>query len=164
VLYPLSYGGPALLDQQATRVSAARCITLRGVNATARVLVVDDDAVIRRLIRVNLELEGFEVIEAVDGQACLDAVGEVAPSVIVLDVAMPRLDGLSTVARLRADPAASDVKIVIVSARAQQADVRRGLDAGADVYLTKPFDPDVLIRTVRDLAQTRPDADQPATT
>jgi DNA-binding response OmpR family regulator len=77
---------------------------------------------------------------------------------------MPRLDGLSTVARLRADPATSDVKIVIVSARAQQADVRRGLDAGADVYLTKPFDPDVLIRTVRDLAQTRPDADQRATT
>ena len=115
-------------------------------------LVVDDDDVIRRLITVNLELEGFEVTQAADGQACLELVAAVRPHVVVLDVAMPVLDGLATAARLRADPATSAVKIVMVSARAQQADIRRGLDAGADAYLTKPFDPEALIRAVRELA------------
>jgi DNA-binding response OmpR family regulator len=120
-----------------------------------RVLVVDDDEMIRRLITVNLELEGFEVSGAVDGQDCLDVVQGVDPHVVVLDVAMPRLDGLVTTARLRADPSTSGMKIVMVSARAQQADVRRGMEVGVDVYITKPFDPDVLIRTVRDLAEAR---------
>jgi DNA-binding response OmpR family regulator len=128
------------------------------------VLVVDDDETIRMLITVNLELEGFEVAHAGDGQACLDAVGRLRPHVIVLDVAMPFLDGLSTVAQLRGSPATSGIKIVMVSARAQQADVRRGLEAGADLYLTKPFDPDVLMRAVRELAEIAaltmtPDAD-----
>jgi CheY-like chemotaxis protein len=72
----------------------------------------------------------------------------------VLDVAMPLLDGLATAARLRADPSTSGIKIVMVSARAQQADIRRGLEAGVDVYLTKPFDPDALIRAVRELSET----------
>jgi DNA-binding response OmpR family regulator len=125
------------------------------------VLVVDDDAVIRRLIRVNLELEGFDVIEAVDGQACIEAAVEVQPDVVVLDVAMPRLDGLAATAQLRSAPATSKIKIVIVSARAQQADVRRGIEAGADVYLTKPFDPDILIKTVRSLAEVGPDDEKP---
>jgi DNA-binding response OmpR family regulator len=128
------------------------------------VLVVDDDETIRTLITVNLELEGFEVAHAGDGRACLEAVGPLRPHVIVLDVAMPFLDGLSTVAQLRGNPATSGIKIVMVSARAQQADVRRGLEAGADVYLTKPFDPDVLMRAVHELAEiaastTSPDAD-----
>lgn len=118
-----------------------------------RVLVVDDDAMIRRLITLNLELEGFDVAHADDGQTCLDTVREFQPQVVVLDVAMPLLDGLTTAARLRADPSTSGIKIVMVSARAQQADVRRGLAAGVDVYLTKPFDPDVLIRAVSELAE-----------
>jgi DNA-binding response OmpR family regulator len=124
-----------------------------------RVLVVDDDPVIRRLIRINLELEDFDVSEAVDGQACLDMIREVDPHVVVLDVAMPSFDGLAVTGQLRGEPATAGVKIVIVSARAQQIDIRRGLETGADVYLTKPFDPDVLIRAVRDLADSRPDAD-----
>ena len=127
------------------------------MTANKRVLVVDDDAVIRRLIRVNLELEGFDVVEAVDGQDCLEMVVELSPAVVVLDVAMPRLDGLAATTQLRSDPATADVKIVIVSARAQQADVRRGIEAGANVYLTKPFDPDILIKTVRSLSDDEPD-------
>ena len=122
-------------------------------------LVVDDDPVIRSLIRVNLELEGFAVSEADDGTSCLAVLAQTLPRVVVLDVAMPDLDGLATIAQLRADPATSGLKIVVVSARAQQTDIRRGLQAGADVYLTKPFDPEVLIRTVRDLSQA--DADKP---
>ena len=124
-------------------------------------LVVDDDPVIRRLITVNLELEGFDVAEAVDGQAALEAVVVRIPHVVVLDVAMPRLDGLATTAALRSDPSTSDIKIVIVSARAQQADVRRGMDAGADAYLTKPFEPEALIRCVRELAETAATPDAP---
>jgi DNA-binding response OmpR family regulator len=126
------------------------------------VLVVDDDPMIRHLIAVNLELEGFEVAHADDGESCLRAVELLRPDVVVLDVAMPLLDGLAAAARLRADPSTAGIKIVMVSARAQQSDIRRGLEAGVDVYLTKPFDPDVLIRVVRDLAETSvPDAEGP---
>jgi CheY-like chemotaxis protein len=153
-LSPELRGPVELPDPATTRVSAA-CTTLRNVDAPARVLVVDDDPVIRRLIRVNLELEGFEVSEADDGSSCLDVLESISPRVIVLDIAMPNVDGLSTITSLRGDPATSDVKIVVVSARAQQADVRRGMQAGADVYLTKPFDPEALIRAVRDLASSR---------
>ncbi len=115
-------------------------------------LVVEDDDVIRRLITVNLELEGFEVSQASDGQECLDVVVGIDPRVVVLDVAMPQLDGLATASALKAAPQTAHVKIIMVSARAQQVDIRRGLDAGADVYLTKPFEPDALIRAVRELA------------
>lgn len=117
-----------------------------------RVLVVDDDDVIRQLITVNLELEGFEVTTAVDGQDCLDKVKDVAPAVITLDIMMPRLDGWETASRLRADPDTAGIKVVLLSARAQETDLERGNRIGVDDYLTKPFDPDELISTVRRLA------------
>jgi CheY-like chemotaxis protein len=116
-----------------------------------RVLVVDDSETIRRLIGMNLELEGFEVVTAADGQEALERVGEVVPDAVTIDVMMPRLDGYDTVRTLRSDPRTQHLKIVMVSACAQADDVRRGLEAGADAYLTKPFDPDELVRTVRDL-------------
>ncbi|WP_285495163.1 response regulator [Actinomadura sp. NBRC 104425] len=115
-------------------------------------LVVDDDEVIRQLIAVNLQLEGFEVATAVDGQDCLDKVREVGPDVITLDVMMPRLDGWVTAVRLRQDPATSHIKVVMITARAQEHDVRRGEEIGVDAYVTKPFDPNHLIQTVRKLA------------
>ena len=117
-----------------------------------RILVVEDDEVIRRLITLNLELEGFAVATAVDGQDALDKVVEVAPAVVTLDVMMPRLDGWETATRLRADPRTAHIPLVLLSARAQQADVRRGAAIGVDAYLTKPFDPDELVATVRRLA------------
>ena len=117
-----------------------------------RVLVVDDDDVIRQLITVNLELEGFEVTTAVDGQDCLDKVKDVDPVVITLDVMMPRMDGWEAASRLRADADTAGVKVVLLSARAQEADLQRGDRIGVDAYLTKPFDPDELIATVRRLA------------
>jgi len=117
-----------------------------------RVLVVDDDDVIRQLITVNLELEGFDVETAVDGQDALDKVKDVDPAVVTLDIMMPRLDGWEAAARLRADPDTSHVKVVLLSARAQEADLQRGSRIGVDAYLTKPFDPDELITTVRRLA------------
>jgi CheY-like chemotaxis protein len=117
-----------------------------------RVLVVDDDEVIRQLIAVNLQLEGFEVSTAVDGQDCLERVREVRPDVITLDVMMPRLDGWVTAMRLREDEDTRRIKVVMITARAQEHDVRRGHEIGVDAYVTKPFDPNQLIQTVRKLA------------
>jgi DNA-binding response OmpR family regulator len=117
-----------------------------------RVLVVDDDEVIRRLIAVNLQREGFDTETAVGGQDCLDKVAVIVPDVITLDVMMPRLDGWETAVRLRANQATRHIKIVIVTARAQEDDKMRGQRVGADAYLTKPFDPNELIRVVRALA------------
>jgi CheY-like chemotaxis protein len=120
--------------------------------AGERVLVVDDDAVIRQLICVNLELEGFEVHTAEDGQDALEKIRDVDPVVVTLDIMMPRLDGWETAARLRNDPDTAHVKVILLSARAQEADLRRGHGIGVDAYLTKPFDPDELVDAVRRLA------------
>jgi CheY-like chemotaxis protein len=117
-----------------------------------RVLVVDDDEVIRQLIAVNLELEGFEVFTAVDGQDCLDRVTEIQPDVITLDVMMPRLDGWVTATQLRRNPDTAAIKVVLITARAQEDDRARGKQVGVDAYLTKPFDPTEMIRVVRELA------------
>jgi DNA-binding response OmpR family regulator len=118
-----------------------------------RVLVVDDDDVIRQLICLNLELEGFEVYQAADGLDALDKVREINPAVVTLDIMMPKLDGWDAAARLRSDPATSHVRVVLLSARAQEADLKRGSRLGVDFYLTKPFDPDELVAVVRRLAE-----------
>ncbi|MFD9126734.1 response regulator [Kitasatospora sp. NPDC059571] len=118
--------------------------------AFGRVLVVDDSEVIRQLIRVNLELEGFEVVTAADGAECLEVVRRVRPDVVTLDVVMPRLDGLRTAARLRAAPETSRLPIAIVSA-CTPADLHRGESVGVDGYLAKPFDPADLVALVRRL-------------
>jgi CheY-like chemotaxis protein len=118
---------------------------------SGRVLVVDDSEVIRQLIRVNLELEGFEVVTAADGAECLEIVHEVQPDVITLDVVMPRLDGLRTAARLRADPGTRHHRIAIVSA-CTPSDLERGERVGVDGYLGKPFEPMDLVALVRRLA------------
>ncbi|MFI6529223.1 response regulator [Streptomyces uncialis] len=118
--------------------------------ASGRVLVVDDNKVIRQLIRVNLELEGFEVVTAADGAECLDVVHDVRPDVVTLDVVMPRLDGLRTAARLRADPRTAHLPLMIVSACTQH-EVESGLDVGVDAFLSKPFEPGELVSIVRTL-------------
>lgn len=120
--------------------------------ASGRVLVVDDNKVIRQLIRVNLELEGFEVVTAADGVECLDVVHQVRPDVITLDVVMSRLDGLRTAARLRGDPRTRRLPLVIVSA-CTQYEVEAGLDVGVDAFLAKPFEPSELVALVRQLAE-----------
>jgi CheY-like chemotaxis protein len=117
---------------------------------SGRVLVVDDNRVIRQLIRVNLELEGFEVVTAADGAECLDVVHEARPDVITLDVVMPRLDGLRTAARLRSDPRTSRLPLAIISA-CTQYEVETGLAAGVDAFLAKPFEPSELVQLVGQL-------------
>jgi DNA-binding response OmpR family regulator len=125
--------------------------------ALGRVLVVDDDEVIRQLIAVNLTLEGFDVATAVDGQDCLDKVTAIDPDVITLDVMMPRLDGWVTAGQLRRNPETCQIKVVLITARAQEDDKARGREIGVDAYLTKPFDPAEMIRVVRKLAGRRPE-------
>lgn len=117
---------------------------------SGRVLVVDDNKVIRQLIRVNLELEGFEVVTAADGAECLEIVHRVAPDVVTLDVVMPRLDGLQTAARLRADPRTREIPLAVVSA-CTQTEVESGQAVGVDAFLAKPFEPMDLVRIVRRL-------------
>ncbi|MFI5802201.1 response regulator [Streptomyces sp. NPDC051561] len=119
--------------------------------AFGRVLVVDDNKVIRQLIRVNLELEGFEVVTASDGAECLEIIHQVRPDVVTLDVVMPRLDGLSTAARLRDDPRTSRLPVAIISA-CTQYEVESGLASGVDAFLSKPFEPAELVRLVRRMA------------
>jgi len=115
---------------------------------------VDDNKVIRQLIRVNLELEGLEVVTAADGAECLDVVHQVRPDVVTLDVVMPRLDGIRTAARLRADPRTRNLPLAIVSA-CTQYEVESGLDVGVDAFLAKPFEPAELVRLVRQLMEKR---------
>ncbi|MGW0929195.1 response regulator [Streptomyces sp. NPDC002644] len=119
---------------------------------SGRILVVDDSEVIRQLIRVNLELEGFEVVTAADGAECLEVVHRVRPDVVTLDVVMPRLDGLGTAARLRSDPGTRDVPLAIVSA-CSRPEVEAGLDVGVDAFVAKPFEPAELVRVVRRLLE-----------
>ncbi|MGW5420230.1 response regulator [Streptomyces sp. NPDC003943] len=125
---------------------------------SGRVLVVDDNRVIRQLIRVNLELEGFEVVTAADGAECLDVVHQVCPDVVTLDVVMPRLDGLKTAARLREDPRTSHLPVAIISACTDYDTYETdgvGVSA-ADAFLAKPFEPAELVRVVRQLMYREP--------
>lgn len=120
----------------------------------ARVLAVDDDPVILQLLQLNLELDGHEVTTAGDGQAGLDAIREQRPDVALLDVMMPHLDGFQVCAAVRddADPAVASTPIIVLSAKAQQGDLDAGELAGADAYVTKPFDPVELVELVERLA------------
>ncbi len=113
-------------------------------------LVVDDNKVIRQLIRVNLELEGLEVVTASDGAECLEVVHQVRPDVVTLDVVMPRLDGLRTAARLRSDSRTRDLPLAIISA-CTPYEVEAGLEVGVDAFLAKPFEPLELVTVVRRL-------------
>jgi DNA-binding response OmpR family regulator len=117
----------------------------------ARVLVVDDEAPIRLLCRVNLEAEKMEVLEAGDGPTGLEMARKEHPDVILLDVMMPGLDGWRVAEELLEDPATSSIPIVFLTARAELRDRARGLDLGGLDYVTKPFNPVELAPLIRDL-------------
>jgi DNA-binding response OmpR family regulator len=118
------------------------------------VLLVDDDAVVRRSVAEGLELEGFEVVRASGGRAALAAMEAVTPAVIVLDLAMPDLDGLEVLRRLR--DAGQDVPVCILSARDEVDDRVRGLEAGADDYVVKPFALEEVAARLHALLRRRP--------
>jgi DNA-binding response OmpR family regulator len=116
----------------------------------ARILVVDDDQVIQQLLKVNLELEGYAVEVASDGEEALATFEGFHPDLVVLDIMMPKLDGWEVARRLKATEG-GQVPIVLLSARAQEADVQKGTDLGVAAYVTKPFDPIQLLDLVAGL-------------
>src|SRR5436190_2120065 len=109
--------------------------------AVTRVLVIDDEAPIRLLCRVNLEAEGMEVIEAADGPSGVDKARDESPDVILLDVMMPGLDGWKVAEQLLQDDRTLGIPIIFLTARAEFRDRARGLDIGGVDYVTKPFNP-----------------------
>jgi two-component system alkaline phosphatase synthesis response regulator PhoP len=120
-------------------------------HGSTRVLVIDDEAPIRLLCRVNLEAEGMEVLEAADGPSGLDAARSARPDVILLDVMMPGLDGWQVAEELLDDDSTSGIPIIFLTARAELRDRARGLDVGGIDYVTKPFNPIELASLVREL-------------
>ena len=105
------------------------------------VLVADDDPDILDLVRYRLERSGYEVAVARDGLQAVQLAGELSPSLAVLDVMMPSLNGFEVTRRLREDPATREIPVILLTARAQEADVQEGFDSGADDYIRKPFSP-----------------------
>jgi DNA-binding response OmpR family regulator len=112
-----------------------------GATPVTRVLVIDDEAPIRLLCRVNLEAEGMSVLEAADGPSGLDVARREHPDVILLDVMMPGLDGWRVAEELLEDESTQEIPIVFLTARAEFRDRARGLDIGGVDYITKPFNP-----------------------
>jgi len=121
----------------------------------AAVLVVDDDRDIRELIAFKLEQSGFDVLVAENGVAGLALARAALPDVAVLDVMMPGLSGLDVARTLRADPKTSSMGILLLTARVQEADVSIGYGVGADDYVTKPFNPRLLVNRVEALLARR---------
>jgi DNA-binding response OmpR family regulator len=118
---------------------------------STRVLVIDDEAPIRLLCRVNLEAEGMQVLEAADGPSGLEKARAESPDVILLDVMMPGLDGWRVAEELLDDPRTASIPIVFLTARAELRDRARGIDLGGIDYVTKPFNPVELAPLVRNL-------------
>jgi diguanylate cyclase (GGDEF)-like protein len=116
---------------------------------TARVLIADDDEDIRAYLEITLGLADFEVVQARDGIEALELARTASPDVVVLDVMMPRMDGIEALRRLRSDARTSHLPVLLLTARVQRRDTIEGLDAGADDYVTKPFDADELLARVR---------------
>jgi len=121
----------------------------------ARVMAVDDDHVIRGLLEVNLEMEGHEVVTAVDGEDALAKVRADPPDLILLDVMMPNVNGWQVAEELKSDEATRDIPIIFLSARAMDADLRKGASLGVESYVTKPFDPIDLMELISRLLEAR---------
>jgi two-component system, OmpR family, phosphate regulon response regulator PhoB len=117
-----------------------------------RILIVEDQPDIRKLIRMTLEFEPYDVHEASDGVNGLRLAGDVRPDLMLLDVMMPgELDGLQVCKRIKADAELRGIRVVLLTARGQARDLEAGREAGADEYLVKPFSPLQLIETIERL-------------
>ena len=116
-----------------------------------KVLIVEDQADIREVIRITLELEDYELHEAVDGADGLRQATQIKPDLVLSDVMMPGLDGLALCRRIKDDPALKRTRVVLLSAKGRPEDRAAGTQAGCDVYMAKPYGPLDLLNTVRRL-------------
>jgi two-component system, OmpR family, alkaline phosphatase synthesis response regulator PhoP len=114
-----------------------------------KILAVDDEKHIVRLVQINLQKEGYEVIIAGNGREALDKMAEQTPDLVVMDVMMPEMDGFEALQNMKASAATANIPVIMLTAKAQDADVFRGWQSGADLYLTKPFNPGELITFVK---------------
>ena len=119
-----------------------------------KILAVDDEKFIVRLVQVTLERQGYQVVTAYDGKEALQKVEAEKPDLVVLDVMMPYMDGFEVLQTLRRDPATRDIPVIMLTAKAQDADVFRGWQSGVDCYLTKPFNPLELVSFVNRIFQS----------
>lgn len=118
-----------------------------------RILIVDDNDDIRKLLRLTLDNADIELLEARSGMEALQIVQRVHPRLVLLDIMMAgEIDGLEVCRKIKADPMLFDTRVILVTSRAQQSDIRTGYQAGADMYLIKPFSPLQLIDSIRLLA------------
>jgi two-component system alkaline phosphatase synthesis response regulator PhoP/two-component system response regulator VicR len=118
------------------------------------ILVVDDEKHIVRLVQINLERAGYKVITAQDGKEGLQKAQQEKPDLIVLDVMMPYMDGFEVLKHLKKDPETRNIPVIMLTAKAQDADVFRGWKEGVDTYLTKPFNPMELLSFVKRIFQS----------
>ncbi|NLJ36667.1 MAG: response regulator [candidate division WS1 bacterium] len=124
-----------------------------------KILVVDDERHIVRLVEVNLARAGYEVVTAYDGVEALEKVEQEVPDMVVLDVMMPRMDGFEVLKNLQADAKYKDIPVIMLTAKAQDADIFKGWQSGVSSYLTKPFNPKELLVFVQRIFQSMEDAD-----
>ncbi len=115
------------------------------------VLVVEDEAALATMLRYNLEKQGFRVEEAVDGQEALTRIAEAVPDIVLLDWMLPVMSGIEVCRQIRRRPATRDLPVIMVTARTEDQDAVRGLNTGADDYITKPFNMDALLARMRAL-------------
>ena len=122
-----------------------------------RILVIDDEPDVLLLCRVNLEFEGHEVIDAIDADRGFEVAVEQSPDLIVLDIMLPRKDGLTLLRELRSHPTTASIPVILLTAKAQGSDQLLGFQAGADEYITKPFSPAVLTNTIETVFRMSPE-------
>jgi CheY-like chemotaxis protein len=114
-----------------------------------RVLIVDDEVSLRVLVRANLEADGLEVEEAVDGIEAMNMLHRSSPDLILLDIMMPGKDGIEVLEELAADEELKKIPVILLTAKGEQEDLERGAALGARGHITKPFDPEQMVRTVK---------------
>ncbi len=116
-------------------------------------MLADDDPGIRLLVNATLRSDEYEIIEASDGLETLALAAKERPDLILLDIGMPKVDGFEVCRRLKKDPSTAEIRVIMLTARAQDADRRRGDEVGADGYFTKPFSPLALLDKITDVLQ-----------
>ncbi len=126
-----------------------------------RVLIVDDEVAIVKVLRDRFEMEGFEVLTANDGVKGVEVARCEKPDIIIMDITMPNMDGLTAARLLRQDPATAHIPIIMLTARGQESDERAGYEVGAIRYFTKPFSPRQLVKEVQSILESHPHQELP---
>jgi DNA-binding response OmpR family regulator len=122
---------------------------------SSRILIIDDEPNIVLSLEFLMKREGFEVAVAGDGEAALRAMAERRPDLVILDVMMPKLNGFEVCQRIRAEPALRGVRVLMLTAKGRETEMKKGLEVGADAYVTKPFSTKELVAEIRRLLQAR---------